>query len=133
MYFLPAKGYRKILMVFSRVDTSWYDKLLKGYNHVCMVEVLEDDLVVIIEPTNYGARFMLRSFPTEGEWAKFKVVELDVVVNRSRKLIGPRFQSCATICQYMAGIDTGAILAQTLYKRLTCGWLEGITGVKEWE
>jgi hypothetical protein len=105
------------------------------------MEYMNDELVVGYEPLLIGCSTIFRNAPTNQElqyWSDFTVVEVVVVTTRANRLIGPIFQTCATIVQYLAGISLGCVLVNSLYKKLTGSkdtWLrdKGIQGVKLWQ
>ncbi len=114
--FLPSKRRRRFLFVFSRTDR-WWDKYLPGYTHVSLCEVVEGFLIVH-DPCLNGCRTTFRVMPLPGEWDAYKVIEVVTCPTKANRLIKPIFQTCTTLVQYLAGIDLGAILVQTLYDRL---------------
>lgn len=135
--FLPLKSRRKVLLIFSRDESRWFNRIQRGYNHVAMAEVF-GEFLVIVEPLFRGATIMYRTLPTQYEWDGYAVLELDIIPSRGNKLIRPLIQTCATFCQYLCGFDLHTIWVQTLYERLTRGcstWnLEefGIRRVTQW-
>lgn len=137
MSFLTYQPKRKVLLFFQRNDDAWYFKFLSGYTHVA-IGYVQDDIVAITEPIFTGTLSYITLVPEDrGMWGHLDILELDIVQTCDSKLVRPVFQTCATICQYLAGIRLGAILPQTLYSRLTQkseAWLvaHGITGVKKW-
>jgi len=126
--------------MFGKTDL-WYVKYIPGFNHVCLLEYMNDELVVGYEPLMIGCSTIFRDAPTSQEmeyWADWTIVEVSVVTTRANRLIGPIFQTCATIVQYLAGISLGCVLVNSLYKKLTSSkteWLKdkGIQGVKIWQ
>ena len=126
------------MFLFSRVIDRWYTRIQYGFTHVVFAEVVDEDLLFIIEPGFSGATMMLRTYPTLHEWDNYCVVEVSLNFNKSQKLIRPLIQTCATICQYLAGINLHTIWAQTMFERLTCEQHEylsnyGIRSVRIWE
>lgn len=105
------------------------------------MEYVTDELIVGFEPLLIGCSTIFRDVPTKDEvqyWTDWTIVEVIVVPTRANRLIGPVFQTCATIVQYLAGISLGCILVNSLYKKLTGSkieWLKqkGIQGVKVWQ
>ena len=119
MSFLPLKPRQKILLLFIRAQKPWYIKLFKGFNHVAIGWIVQNNWVFILEPQVSGAVVKFKDMPKTHEWDHFTVIELDLVNDMKRKLFKPTFTTCATIVQYLAGISLGARLAQTLYDQLT--------------
>lgn len=132
--FLPSKRRRRFLFVFSRTDC-WWDKYLTGYTHVSLCEVIEGFLVVH-DPCLDGCRATFRVMPLPHEWDGYKVIEVTTSPTKANRLIRPIFQTCTTLVQYLAGIDLGAILVQTLYERLQDPAIQTKDGIREirvWE
>lgn len=130
--FLPFKFRRRFLFIFGHSDL-WVNKYLKGYTHVVLAEFI-DGFLTIIEPTLSSARVIFRTMPRSREWLDYGVLEVVVSYKDVTKnnLIGFKWQTCATVVQYLAGINTGALLAQTLYKRLLTRKYPGVE-VRKWE
>lgn len=130
--FLPCPTDRRLLFVFGHTDC-WWAPFLSGFTHVVMAEVLDDDFILVIEPTLVGARILFRTMPTIYEWSNYTVLELVISPTRKNRLIRPIIQTCATVVQYLSGISMGAITAQGLYRSLTCTDRKGLRskGIKE--
>lgn len=135
--FLPLVKKRRFLLLFARNKdrrVAW----LSGYNHISIVELLRDDYCVVIEPHFFGASvYVTKSFELK-ELRGVTALELEVHNTRTNKLIRPLLQTCATLVQYIAGIDLGIFLVQTLYNYLTQTdpimlQAKGIHKVKIWE
>ena len=132
--FLPSKRRRRFLFVFGYTDC-WWNKYLPGFTHVALCEVVEGFLIVH-DPCMNGCRTTFRTMPAPGEWNGYTVVEVVTRPAKGNKLIKPIFQTCTTIVQYLAGIDLGAILTNTLYQRLVdpnTQTKDGIREIKLWE
>lgn len=136
--FLPLVKRRKFLLLFSR-NTDKRIAWLSGYNHLAIVEYTSSDLMVIMEPHFWGCS--IRTCPT-AMFPKLpkeiKIIEITVTNTRTNKLIRPLLQTCATLVQYIAGIDLGIFLVQTLYDYLTQTdplflKAKGIHKLKVWE
>ena len=102
-------------LAFGYTD-QWFDRFLKGYTHVA--------LIMSVQGGHIGMEPMLRRCHIScglefdlSEWDE--VLKVEVVSTRVNRLIGLRFQTCATFVQYIMGISTGSYLCQTLYERLT--------------
>ena len=135
---MPLKSPQTILFVFSRLYDRWWAKYLSGFNHMAMAIVLDKDYVIVIEPWYSHCSVTCRTYPAPGEWDKWKVVELTVVPTNKQKLVRPVMQTCATLCQYLGGVNLGCILPNSLYNTIvsrSAEWLKdkGIQGVKIWE
>lgn len=97
---------------------------------------IDEDHIYILEPTFTGALThiaKLNQLILEGT----QVLELDVIHHPQSKLVRLTFQTCATICQYLAGIDLKCKLVQSLYEKLTTEsstYLRscGVKRVKSW-
>ncbi len=138
MSFLPLKARRKVLFLFARITEPWYAKVLQGFNHMAIAEVIDEGLLFIIEPTTTGALSRLHLMPKIGDWDHITVLELDLRTTKTSKLVRPTFQTCATLCQYLAGINLGCHLVQSLYERLTMNNITelnalGVLRVKQWQ
>lgn len=139
MSFLPLVKRRKILLLFSRVPDkriAW----LSGYNHIAIADITHDEAAVVIEPHFFGCsvRAIDVALITQPEFVGIKIIEMTVVNTKTNKLIRPLLQTCATLVQYIAGIDLGIFLVQTLYDYLTQTdplllKAKGIHKVKVWE
>lgn len=108
---------------------------MPGYTHVSLCEVIEEFLVVH-DPCLGGCRTTFRTKPLTDEWDRYMVIEVVTYPTHNNKLIKPIFQTCATIVQYLAGINMGATLAQGLYQTLTHPdtlFMDGIREIKIWE
>ena len=126
----------RYIVLFGQTD-GWWAKYLPGYTHVCLMEIVGDDYVIVVDPSMHGVSMGIRWLPDKEE-ANYEMLYVRVRARKKNRLIGFRFQTCATVVQYLMNTDLGAITAQGLYKRLTgCspGWLRkrGIIGVRQWE
>ncbi len=138
--FIPFKVKKTYLFMFGKTD-GWWAKYFKGFTHVCLIEYVSDEYVIGYEPLLIGCSTIWRTAPDKDEikyWKDWTILEVTVYPTRKNRLIGPVFQTCATIVQYIAGISLGCVLANSLYKKLTTSsaeWLKekGIQGVKLWE
>jgi len=137
--FIRCKPKRKFLLIFGKTD-GWWGKYLKGFTHVSLMEYINNDFALVFEPMLYGCNTMFRTTlkPCDIQVMKdYTIVEFTVKTTRANRLIMPIFQTCTTIVQYLAGISLGCVLANSLYKKLTCSnhkWLgsKGIYGVNVW-
>lgn len=110
---------------------------MKGYNHVCLVEYINDGFVYCYEPLFNGCSTLFRAAFTKEELKDFKVLEVTIYPTRQQILIKPLLQTCATVVQYLAGISMCCFSAQGLYDSLTkinkqILMEKGIQEVKEW-
>jgi hypothetical protein len=126
--------------------TTWWDKILPGYTHVClMMHESEEDENGMVKIT-YCDPLTRKSFMSPGciylesmtslLLPKRAMITITYKPNRVN-LIRP-VQTCATIVQYLLGINLGATTVNSLYNKLTTkhlNWLakKGITGVKIWQ
>ena len=104
---------------------------------MALAECINDEYVIMYEPTTSGMRAIFRAMPIKSDLIDFKVLEVHIVPTRANRLFKIGFQTCATVVQYVANISMGCLLAQTLYERLCTKnkrhKANGIVGVKEWE
>lgn len=138
MSFLKLREKSTILLLFTRVERPKALKEIKGYNHVAFGYQLTNEALLVIEPALQGANIdFVYVDELAAKAAEIEILELDVRFTFSTKLFKEQFETCATFVQYLAGIDLGATLAQTLYNRLTKKSLaylnnKGITEVRKW-
>lgn len=137
MSFLPLVRRRRFLLLFARSNDKRI-KWLSGFNHLAIAEYIGNDLMVIIEPHFWGCS--IRSCPVSmfPKLPNVVIIEFCVHVTKTNKLIRPLLQTCATLVQYIAGIDLGIFLVQTLYDYLTQTdpfllKAKGIHKLKVWE
>ena len=111
---------RKFLFIFSQSD-NWWLKTLGGYTHVSLMEQIDDETYIYIDPMTYGSETSIIKLSSP-----FPIIDgltiLKVTIKsnkRVNKLVRLGFQSCSTIVQYMAGIWLGAWTAHGLYRSLT--------------
>jgi hypothetical protein len=132
--YLPSRPRRRFLFVFGHTDGFWA-RTLKGYTHVTLLEYIDDNCWILIDPKLSGAHTdVYKSVP---DLKDLKVLEVIVQPLRRNRLLRIICQSCATIVQYHASLSLGAITCQGLYEALTITdpeWLEyhGILEVKPW-
>ena len=139
MSFLPLSQKPKVLILFTRIARPACLKEIKGFNHCAIAFFVDEtcDHVFIVEPALQGANVALKKLPLEIHDEHTKILEIDLEFTFTQKLFRDGFQTCATLVQYLAGIDLKAVLAQTLYDRLTNRsekYLKrhGIVEVTEW-
>lgn len=139
MSFLTLRETNTVLLLFTRVSKPDALRHIKGFNHVAWGWVLPEQpqVMLIIEPAMQGANIDFVYVEEVIEEA-IEVLELDLKFTFTQKLFKEELQTCATLVQYLSGIDLGATLAQTLYNKLTRkdkGYLakHGILEVRRWE
>lgn len=140
MSFLPLMRKREFFLFFMRVESPEL-KNLSGYNHMALGLMLTDEVMLIIEPALEGANMNLcyvKDIVLRVAMNPREALVMNVKRNRKQKLFKEDFQTCATMVQYLCGIDLKAKLVNTLYKRLTTKdeiYLRrhGILGVRPWE
>ncbi len=134
--FLPLKAKRKFLFIFCKTN-HWLARFTDGFTHVLLAEVIDDEFVVIIEPTSTGGVVLFRTLPAIHEWDYVGVLEVDVTRLHEYKLRKPLLHTCTTFCQYFAGIYLGCYLPQSLWNKLTSNdkdlKIQGIERVRVWE
>lgn len=113
---------RTYYLAFGYTDR-WYDKWLKGYTHVAVIARVNGALVGI-EPINKHCFLYAGNEIILSNWNE--VLKVEVRSSKANQLIGLKFQTCATLVQYIMGIKTGAYLCQTLYDRLTARTYPGV-------
>ena len=101
----------------------WYNRWLKGYTHVALI-LHVDGGYVGLEPLLKRCAISCGMDIRLDEWDE--ILKIKVTPTKANRLIGLRFQTCATFVQYVMGISTGAILCQTLYDRLTTREYQGV-------
>ncbi len=134
--FLPFKKNKTFLFVFGFTD-GWWGRYLSGYTHVSLIEYIDDEFCIGIEPMIHGSQLIFRTIPIPQDFPGWKVLKVTVRATRRNRLIIPILQTCATIVQYHACISLGCVKAMSLYNRLMSKdivWLEskGIRSVEEW-
>lgn len=128
--YLPYRK-RVFYFLFGYSD-QWYDKFLPGFTHVSLVEVKGSKLIVY-EPLRATCFTLIKSIDDLSAMASnYTSLRVSVRCSKAQRLIGFKFNTCATFVQYIAGISTGAILVQTLYERLLNRQIQGL-GVTKWE
>ncbi len=140
MSFLPWVRKKTYLMLFTRMESPEL-KGLEGFNHMAIGWVHTDEVMQIIEPALQGASIdfvYVKDVLRAQQEQNIEILEVDVRVTLKQRLFKERFQTCATVVQYLAGIDLDATLVQTLYERLTTKdeiYLKrhGIRRVVKWE
>lgn len=119
MSFLPYHLGQTIYLIFMRVDKPWYLKWLKGFNHVAIAWPTAEELVFIVEPVLNGT---LADSRRNLDWLARRsgvvVVEVETGLWAENKLFKFTFQTCASLVQYLAGINLKVWLAQSLYDKL---------------
>lgn len=135
---LPFKANRRFYLIFGYSDIkAWYSCFLDGYTHVTLAQTCNLGVVtVIMEPLDHACMIGIKAI-SEPPTLKGKVLEVFISVSRKSKLIKPTIQTCATLIQYIMGINLGVITCQSMYDRLVnkdSEWLRkrGVLGVKEW-
>lgn len=106
---------RTYYLAFGYSD-KWYTNYLRGYTHVAVV-ARSNGLVIGLEPLLSFCKVVAGTTVNLQEWNEILCVR--VQHKRANNLFKLQFQTCATVAQYIMGINTGAILCQTLYNRLT--------------
>lgn len=101
----------------------WYDKWLRGYTHVALIAKYET-LYIAMQPVHKCCYLMIGASVKFENWPA--MLKVRVTPTKANRLIGLRFQTCATFVQYIMGISTGALLCQTLYERLLNREYEGV-------
>lgn len=140
MCFLPWVRNKTYLMLFIRLESPEL-KGLEGFNHAALGWEHTDEVMQIIEPALQGANIdfvYVKDVLKAQKERNIEILEVDVKATLKQKLFKERFQTCATLIQYLAGIDLDATLVQTLYERLTTKdelYLKrhGIRRVVKWE
>ena len=129
---------KRYVFLFTRLESKkWWEKYIKGFNHVALVDIT-DDCWVAVEPNFYRCGLACtKDFVNPDNFEDYSGLEVTIVSTNEYRLLRPVFMTCVTVVQYIAGISLGCILAQTLYDKLTCNridWLasKGIIGVKKW-
>lgn len=112
---------RKFLLCFCHIpNPPWYYRFLKGYNHVYAYEQLSSDCLVLLDPLH--DHLHLKVLPTCIEDIRplldHESCYLEVQRNKQPRLIGLKFQTCATFLQYLCGFNVHAYTAQGLYNAL---------------
>lgn len=136
--FLTLKKERRFLLLFRRLEVPEL-KALRGFNHMALGWYIAADKVQVIEPAFHGANIDIVSIKDLKAMSELvRVVEVDTTVTVGQRLFKEGFQTCATLVQYLMGIDLSVTLVQTLYERLTTYSDEylsehGILGVNKWE
>jgi len=118
MSFLPLKRHQRVYFLFTRIETKWYLKIQTGFNHMAIAWPISPEHIYLLEPTFTGSLTCLKNLEDLNH-KDITVLSLDLVHNPESKLVRLSFQTCATICQYLAGIDLGCKLVQSLYEKLT--------------
>jgi hypothetical protein len=109
---------RKFLFIFMRIEDKWYTRLQTGFNHLALAERLGDDSYVLIEPLHSGANIAHVGQEAIDKLKPYTVIEADIVRRKCSRLVRPVFQTCTTVCQYLAGINCKVWLVQSLYNKL---------------
>lgn len=128
---------REYYLIFGYSDIKgWYDRFLDGYTHVTLAQHIVPTYLSVIEPMDHAAITGIIRI-SELAQMKGKILHLKTNVTRKSKLIKPTIQTCATLIQYMMGINLGVITCQSMYDRLVnkdSKWLRkrGVLEVKEW-
>ena len=123
-------------MLFGHTD-GWWNKFLRGYTHVALMELVGSSYAIAVDPAMSGANMGIRGKPDEDD-TEYEMLYVRVRAQRKNHLIRFKIQTCATIIQYLMHTDLGVITAQGMYERLTekpQKWLRkrGIMEVTRWE
>lgn len=102
-------------LAFGYTD-KWYNRFLPGFTHVALIMPIDGGYIGI-EPALRRCHISCGVDFNHKEWAE--VLKVEVISLKANRLIGVKFQTCATFVQYIIGISTGSYLCQTLYERLT--------------
>lgn len=132
------------LFAFGHSHGTWA-KYFKGFTHLILVEWRANGLFIVHDPLVHGHEvdilinnsFYPKPNDLPFDHTKYVLLGVDIIPTKTNKLFGFKFQTCASILQYIAGISLGCVTVQGLYERLTDSstkWLKskGIMEVQRW-
>jgi len=127
--------YREFLLSFSRCGR-WIDRFTNGYTHVKLGQLLpgEDREIIWFNPTFETGLVYLQS-RCVGE--KTKGLYVSTVAQEKQAVCRFGIQTCATLVQYLMGINLGVWTPQGLYNELTMEceqrlYEQGVQEVRPW-